>query len=126
MTKSLNALALLVLVTWGAVATPARADGPLDFTLENRLGVTISRVYVSPHQAKGWEEDVLGSDVLSDGRSVKIRFGNGDERRGDIWDLKVVTADGKTHTWRTPGFNLRKVSTITLYLQDGRASASTD
>lgn len=52
MTKSLNALALLVLVTWGAVATPARAAGPLDFTLENRLGVTISRVYISPHTAR--------------------------------------------------------------------------
>src|SRR5262249_53177890 len=66
--------ALLLLGLLAMSGTPARADGPLDFTLKNRLGVTITHVYVSPHHADTWEEDVLGKDVLRDGGHVKITF----------------------------------------------------
>lgn len=106
-----------------ALASPARADSPLDFTLKNRLGVTITHVYVSPHHVGGWEEDVLGKDTLSDGRETKIRFGDGQVRRADIWDLKIKTADGKEYEWTQPGFNLRKVTEITIILQGGKATA---
>ena len=115
---SLAALAGLL-----TLSSPARADSPLDFTLKNRLGVPITHVYISPHQAAGWEEDVLGKGTLADNKETRIRFGNGQSDRGDIWDLKIRTADNREYVWREPGFNLRKISEITLILKDGKATA---
>jgi hypothetical protein len=118
-----RSLVLLCPLALALTAVPARADNPLDFTLKNRLGVTIREVYVKPHQVQGWEEDVLGTSVLSDGRNVNIRFDDGQERRGDLWDLKVVTADGQTYTWTNPGFRLAQLREITVYLSQGRPMA---
>jgi hypothetical protein len=106
-----------------ALPSLARAEDPLDFTLKNRLGVAITHLYLSPHQADGWEEDILGKDVLADNKNLKIHFSAADARRGDIWDMKVKTNDGKEYVWREPGFNLRKLTEITLILQDGKATA---
>ncbi|SRR5579885_2200958 len=114
---------VLVATTLSLPNAEARADSPLDFTLKNRLGVTISHVYVSPHQSDSWEEDVLGRDVLADGRDVKIRFDAGAKARGDLWDLKIKTSDGKVYIWRQPGFNLRKISEVTIILKEGKPTA---
>src|SRR4051794_15506183 len=108
----------------GMGGTRARADGRLDFVLKNRLGVTINSVYVSPHQEGSWEEDVLGTDTLADGGNTRIRFGSNEEARGDIWDLKVVTSDNQSYIWTSPGFNLTKISEITIFLRGGKATAS--
>jgi hypothetical protein len=104
-------------------AAPALAQN-LDFTLKNRLGVTIREVYVSPHQVNKWEEDVLGKDkVLPDGKDITIRFPPHQANRGDLWDLKVVTTNGTSYTWTQPGFRLSALSEITLYLNQGKATA---
>jgi hypothetical protein len=106
-----------------ALPSLARADDPLDFTLKNRLGISITHLYLSPHQADGWEEDILGKDVLADNKDLKIHFSAADVKRGDIWDMKIKTTDGKEYIWREPGFNLRKLSEITIILQDGKPTA---
>jgi hypothetical protein len=116
-------LCLTVAAALLALPPQARADSPLDFTLRNRLGVTISYVYVSPHQAESWEEDVLGSNVLRDGQNLKIRFDDKQVARGDIWDLKIKTSENREYVWRNPGFNLRRISEITIILKDGTVSA---
>jgi hypothetical protein len=120
---ALPALVLLCMMSCGIGETRARAAGPLDFTLKNRLGVTISHVYLSPHQSDSWEEDVLGKSVLADGRDTKITFNAREVARGDIWDLKIKTSDNQEYIWTSPGFNLRKLSEITIILKDGKASA---
>jgi hypothetical protein len=114
---------LIAVASLLALPSLARADSPLDFTLKNRLGVTITHVYISPHQADGWEEDLLGKSTLADNKETKIHFGDAQVRRGDIWDLKIKTSDGKEYEWRQPGFNLRKITEITIILKDGTASA---
>jgi len=121
---TLRALALLFAFATGMGGARAWADGPLDFTLLNRLGTTISEIHMSPHQAGTWEEDLLGSGVLYDDQNENIHFPPEQVERGDVWDLKIVTSEGETFTWVSPGFNLTRISEITLYRQRGEAIAS--
>jgi hypothetical protein len=118
--RVLRALVLLGTLSLGFWGMRAQAAGDLDFTLKNRLGVTINSVYVSPHRSSNWEEDVLDVDVLPDGRNVTIRFPSG--ARDDLWDLKVVDTSGRAYEWRK-GFNLRQISEITVYFSQGQAIA---
>jgi hypothetical protein len=120
---SLRAL-LLCTLSLGMGGTRARADSRLDFTLQNRLGVTINSVYLSPHQVPKWEEDVLGTGTLADGGDIRIHFAPGDENRGDLWDMKVVTSENNVYTWQSPGFKLTQISAITIYIRGGQATAS--
>jgi len=106
----------------GIGGTQARADGLLDFTLKNRIGVTILSVYVSPHQVENWEEDVLGVDTLADGQNVRIRFNSFEESRGDLWDIKVVDSNNNSYVWRN--LNLRQINEVTVYISGGQVVAS--
>ena len=53
----------LAVLTVGAVAIVSAAQQ--DFVLENKTGMTIDELYVTPAHAKKWGEDVLGKDVLN-------------------------------------------------------------
>src|SRR5262245_24530047 len=108
--------ALCALVLWAGAPIPARADTRLDFTLRNRVGDTIREIHVKAHEEDVWRTDALGAERLDDGREKAIRFSRDDD--SDLWDLKVVMADGNYYIWR--GYNLSKISTITIYLSNGR------
>jgi hypothetical protein len=89
----------------------ASAAGKQDFTLLNKTGYRIDKVYVSPAASDDWEEDVLGRDVLDDGESVDISFHR--EATGCKWDLKVVYADDDSSAiWH--GFDICSISKITI------------
>ncbi len=92
-----------------------------DFTLVNKTGVEIHNLFVSPHSADEWQEDVLGRDTLADGDSVKIGFNV--RERAALWDLKVTDSDGNSIVWEK--FNLLKISEITLHYdaESGKATA---
>jgi len=69
----------------------------LVFTLKNGTKSTIERFYTSPEGVDEWEEDVLGSDVLGPGQSVKITVR--DERRACNYDMRFeFTADSNLDT----------------------------
>ncbi|PYS74571.1 MAG: argininosuccinate lyase, partial [Acidobacteria bacterium] len=90
------ALALAVIATFVTASAFARA-GKQDFTLHNQTGVEIHSLYVSPHSADDWEEDILGKDTLASGESIKITF---DDRDKHVhWDLKVTDKDGNALEW---------------------------
>lgn len=91
--------------------TAAHADG-LGFSLVNFTGNTIRAVYVSPSDSKGWEENVLGVDKLSDGDAVDIHFSP--RESAALWDIRVVSMDEHSAEWK--GLDLRGVSQITLLL----------
>jgi len=91
-------------------AMPAEA-GDQDFTLVNKTGYDIAQVYASPVKSDTWGEDIMGSDILADGASVKITFAH--EASACHWDLKVVYTDKETAVWRS--VNLCKVSKITVH-----------
>ncbi len=91
--------------------------GSQDFELINNTGKAITHVYVSPTNVNDWQEDVLGRDILENGDSVQITFGNGE--RAANWDIKATYANGSELYWEK--FNLKTISTIALQA-DGSAS----
>ena len=92
-----------------AVQVPVFA-GRQDFTFVNFSGRTIYRLYVSRSDHKGWEEDLLGNQVLRHGDYRNIHFSNNET--GRFWDIKAVFKDGKY--WRWDGIDLQTVSKVTV------------
>jgi hypothetical protein len=85
--------------------------GKQDFVLHNETGVEINSLYVSPHSADDWEEDILGKDTLASGDSLKITF---DDRDKHVhWDLKVTDKDGNSLEWYD--LNLVEIEEVTLH-----------
>ena len=112
------ALALAVIATFVTASAFARV-GKQDFTLHNQTGVEIHSLYVSPHSADDWEDDVLGKDTLASGDSVKITFEDRDKHVH--WDLKVVDGKGNSIEWHD--LNLIEISELTLHYEKGKAWA---
>ena len=90
-------------------AAPALA-GDQDFTLHNKTGYTIDRVYVSAAKANDWEEDVMGDDVLEDDNSVAIKFASSEN--ACMFDMKVVYDDKEEAVWS--GLNLCEISEVEI------------
>src|SRR3977135_1759596 len=116
--RSTMLLALSMIAMCLAVAGFARS-GKQDFVLHNQTGVEIHELYVSPHSAGEWGEDVLGRDTLPAGESVKITFD--DQEKTVKWDLKV--ADGNQHSIEWENLDLTKISELTLHYKEGKAWA---
>lgn len=115
--SSLGPLAtLLTLAIVLALLAPATAlAGAQDFTLVNRTGLRIVKLYISTSETDEWEEDVLGVDVLEDGASVDIHFSAKEQAKH--WDLKIVDSDGDEVVWTN--LNLLEISKVTLHYQKG-------
>lgn len=109
--------AFSLLLTTSALALQGRQD----FTLVNKTGVEIHELYVSPHSAETWEEDVLGADTLPSGQSVEIKFAR--KEKSKLWDLKIVDGEGNSIEWES--LNLLEISEVTLFYKDGKAWAET-
>ncbi|MEE9388790.1 MAG: hypothetical protein V3U96_09265 [Paracoccaceae bacterium] len=58
----------------------------------NTTGVTMTRFFASNTSRSSWEEDILGANVLSSGRSVNVDIDDGTD--SCLYDLKAVFADG--------------------------------
>jgi len=81
--------------------------------IHNETGFTLFELYISDSGTNDWEEDILGSNVLSDEEAIRITVhGSYDE-----FDLKAVAEDGSSASWYgLPGY----ASDITIYA-DGTA-----
>lgn len=101
------------------VTSVAMAQGKQDFTLHNETGVEIHKLFISPHSADEWEEDILGKDTLPDGESMKINFSRKETVK--LWDLKIEDKEGTGIVWEN--LNLLEISEITLHFKDGKATA---
>ena len=64
--------------------------------ITNRTGYTIMYMYVSPGNAKSWEEDVLGANVLFDGQSQRVNLYG---YSSPIFDIRLVDEDGDSYTF---------------------------
>jgi uncharacterized protein YcfL len=98
------------------------AAGAQDFTLVNKTGVVINKLFVSPHNADDWQEDVLGRDTLGDGETLEIKFNRGE--KAAMWDLRVEDTKGNAIEWEN--LNLLEISKITLHYENGKATAETE
>lgn len=92
--KPLSQFALLVALLLTTVAAQAQKNYYVDIT--NATGFTIMYVYVSPADARNWEEDVLGNDVLLDGDSQRVTLTG---YRSPVFDIQLVDEDGDTYTF---------------------------
>jgi len=64
--------------------------------ITNQTGYTIMYMYVSPGNAKSWEEDVLGRDVLANGGAQRVTLSG---YHSPIFDVRLVDEDGDTYTF---------------------------
>ena len=93
--------------------------GEQDFELVNNTGVEINALYVTPHNANEWGDDILGVDTLPAGESLEIKFSR--KETAKMWDLRIEDEDGAFIEWES--LNLLKISTVKLYYKDGKATA---
>jgi uncharacterized lipoprotein len=107
-----------------ANTTASNADqaGAQDFSLINKTGVEIHKVYISPHDKDDWEEDILGKDTLPSGDSVDIKFHRSET--AEMWDLRVEDSKGNAIEWEN--LNLLKIAKLTLYYENGKARAEAE
>jgi hypothetical protein len=90
MFKKLAAVALFASIAIGASASPALADTH-KFTIENKGGHQIDRVYLSAISNERWGRDQMGDDVIAPGDSQSWDIDTDCEM-----DVKVVYHDGTT------------------------------
>jgi hypothetical protein len=124
--KNFTGLWLLVMVCGfsaisASAVTPSESmlTGDQDFVLYNNTNVEIYALYVTPHNADDWGDDILGVDTLPPGESVEITFSR--KEKAKYWDLRVEDEEGNFIEWGS--LNLMKISTVKLYYKNGKASA---
>jgi|SRR2546423_4827908 len=100
-------------------ASNAQQGAAQDFTLVNKTGVEIHKVYISPHDKDDWEEDILGKDTLPNGETVDIKFHRNES--AENWDLRIEDSKGNAIEWEN--LNLLKISKLTLFYENGKARA---
>ena len=93
--------------------------GDQDFMLVNDTGVEIYALYVTPHSANEWGEDILGVDTLAAADDVTVHFSW--KEKAKYWDLRVEDEKGAYIEWDK--LNLLEISTVTLYYKNGKATA---
>ena len=68
--------------------------------LKNNTGAEIYYIYMSSSDSNDWEEDILGTDTLEDGETLRINL-SGAYRE---FDLRVEDAHGNHIEWfKLPG-----------------------
>ena len=89
-----NAASVLLILVLACASAQAQQNYYVDVT--NQTGFTIFFLYVSPADAREWEEDVLGSEVLLTGQSKRVNLYN---YFSPIFDIRLVDEDGDTYTF---------------------------
>ncbi len=107
------------LASYVSMETNLTNFGEQDFVLVNRTGVEIYALYVTPHSAKQWGDDVLGIDTLYHNEFTTITFAP--KTRATYWDLRIEDEEGNYIEWDK--FNLKKISKIQLFYENGEATA---
>ncbi|MGE5527539.1 MAG: hypothetical protein ACM3X6_00140 [Patescibacteria group bacterium] len=115
--KRLAALLTLIILLAAAISLPALA-GSQDFTLVNKTGVDIYKLYIAPTDSDDWESEMLQGDVFKDGESLNITF---DSRSETFWDIMVVDSEGTEITFEK--INLKQTAKIILYFDGEEAWA---
>lgn len=85
---------LFLLAVIGCASVQAQQDYYVEVT--NQTGYTIVYMYVSPGDARSWEEDVLGENVLPSGTTQRVNLYG---YRSPVFDIRLVDEDGDTYTF---------------------------
>lgn len=103
-------------------SSTAQEGGKQDFTLVNKTGVEIDKLFISPHDSNDWQEDILGQDTLPDGQSVDIKFHRNE--KSAMWDLRIEDSKGNSIEWEN--LNLLEINKVTLFYKDGKGTAQVE
>ncbi len=88
--RSSSLLALSSLAMLGFSSQASAQD--LVFNLINQSSYDVIEFYASPYNVDSWEDDILGSDILESGYSIRITIA--DARTQCEYDLRFVFEDG--------------------------------
>ncbi len=83
-------LLLAALLSTG-LAGAASAQCDTSFTLVNRSGVTVQEFFFGSSAQRSWGTDQLGTNVLTNGQTMRFRA-----RNAGANDFKIVWANGET------------------------------
>lgn len=119
MVKSILTVLFMVGAFWLVSTTKVSAQAAQDFTLVNQTGVEIHALYVTPHNAKEWGEDILGVDTMPNGNTLDISFSR--KEKAALWDLRIEDKDGAYLEW--DNLNLLAIDTLTLNYKNGKTTA---
>lgn len=114
------ALALIALIFSAAEISAQRTEHT--FIVVNKTNVVINALYVTPHSAKDWGEDILEADVLALNDDVGITLARKEPAK--LWDLRIEDSDGNFIEW--DNLNLREIYSVSLYYKNGKATAVFD
>lgn len=78
------------------VATQSRDGYDRRVLIKNRTGWTMLRFYASDSRTDDWEEDILGDDVLENGRDLRINIDDGSG--ACVYDFKAQFTNGEELT----------------------------
>lgn len=90
-----------------------------DFTILNKTGMDITKLYISPSAMEDWGGDVLPVDTLATGDECDILVSRNEN--AEVWDLLIVAPDGTSVKW--PGLRLNDFSRIILAVEQGQPVA---
>lgn len=106
----LAAATILFSLVSGAAFACNRGVDVCSFTLFNNTSIKLESFQASPARVNKWEEDILGSKVLSAGGEINV---NMSDRRPDcIYDFRFRFADGDVVTRKA--VNVCKLGRYTL------------
>jgi hypothetical protein len=93
------------------LVSSASAQGKQDFDLVNHTGFAIKEVYITPHSADDWGDNIFDADApLKVGETTTIQFSR--KEKAKFWDLMVVDVAGNKFEWEN--LNLLEISEVTL------------
>lgn len=95
------------------------AAGVQDFTIVNKTGVEITKMYISPSSMEKWDKDILSVDTLSVDAECDILVSRSENT--EVWDLRIIGHDGTTVQW--PNLKLNDFSKIILAIEKGQPVA---
>ena len=110
----------LVLAILAISAQQVAAQSAQDFAVANKTGVEIHALYVTPHNADDWRDDILGADTLERNGVLDITFSR--REKAKYWDLRIEDGDGEFIEWEN--LNLLEISQVTLFYKNGKATAT--
>lgn len=90
----LCAVALSACMDSSSADTSGSVQANRNVIIENATGQTIWRFYGSRTSTTSWEEDILGTTVLSNGSAVRIDFDDG--TGACMFDMKAEFRDGSS------------------------------
>lgn len=95
MKARIYSLALCVALFASILASSsARADQTYTFTLVNKTGYGITKMYVAPHSSKDWDknDDLLKGQAFTNGKTLTVTYKA--KTTATSFDLKADWADG--------------------------------